>query len=47
MMIDTFAEAARLVDDFGPRGAGTDAERRAAAHLAGRLGELGREVETE
>jgi Peptidase family M28 len=47
MTIDPFAEAERLVDDFGPRGAGTDAERGAAAHLAGRLGELGREVETE
>jgi hypothetical protein len=47
MTIDTFAEADRLVDDFGPRGPGTDAERRAAAHLAGRLGELGRDIETE
>ncbi len=47
MTIDTFAEAERLVDDFGPRGPGTDAERRAASHLAGRLGELGREAETE
>jgi Peptidase family M28 len=47
MAVDTFAEAERLVDGFGPRGPGSDAERRAAAHLASRLQELDREVETE
>jgi hypothetical protein len=45
--IDAFAEAEALVDEFGPRPPGSDAERRAARHLAGRLEELGREVETE
>jgi hypothetical protein len=46
-VIDTFAEAEALVDEFGPRPAGSDAERRAARHLARRLEELGREVDTE
>ena len=44
---DAFAEAETLVDEFGPRPPGSDAERRAAKHLAGRLEALGREVETE
>jgi Peptidase family M28 len=47
MTVDTFAEAEALVDGFGPRGPGSDAERRAALHLAGRLRELGREAELE
>jgi hypothetical protein len=46
-VIDAFAEAEALVDEFGARPPGSDAERRAARHLAGRLEELGREVETE
>ncbi len=46
-MIDAFAEAEALVDEFGPRPPGSDAERRAARHLAARLEGLGREVETE
>jgi peptidase M28-like protein len=46
-VIDPFAEAEALVDEFGPRPPGSDAERRAARHLAGRLEGLGREVETE
>lgn len=46
-MIDAFAEAEALVDEFGPRPPGSDAERRAGLHLAGRLEALGREVETE
>jgi hypothetical protein len=45
--IDTFAEAEALVDDVGPRPAGSDAERRAARHLAERLEGLGREVVVE
>ena len=45
--IDAFAEAEALVDEFGPGPPGSDAERRAAQHLAGRLEELGREAETE
>ena len=45
--IDAFAEAEALVDEFGPRPPGSDAERRAAQHLAGRLEELGREVHLE
>jgi hypothetical protein len=45
--IDAFAEAEALVDEFGPRPPGSDAERRAAQHLAGRLQELGREVDME
>ena len=32
--IDAFAEAEALVDEFGPRPPGSDAERRAAQHLA-------------
>ena len=47
MTIDAFAEAEALVDEFGPRPPGSDAERRAARHLAARLEGLGREVETE
>jgi hypothetical protein len=47
MTIDAFAEAEALVDEFGARPPGSDAERRAARHLAGRLEGLGREVETE
>ena len=45
--IDAFAEAEALVDEFGARPPGSDAERRAAQHLAGRLEELGREVQLE
>ena len=45
--IDTFAEAEALVDDIGPRPPGSDAERRAARQLAGRLEGLGREVVVE
>jgi hypothetical protein len=45
--IDAFAEAEALVDEFGPRPPGSDAERRAGLHLAGRLEALGRQVETE
>ena len=47
MTIDSFAEAERLVDEFGPRPPGSDAERRAAKHLAARLHELGREANVE
>jgi hypothetical protein len=47
MTIDTFSEAEALVDEIGPRPPGSDAERRAARHLAGRLEELGREVVVE
>jgi hypothetical protein len=46
-VIDAFAEAEALVDEFGPRPPGSDAERRAAQHLGGRLQELGREVDME
>ena len=46
-MTDAFAEAETLVDEFGPRPPGSDAERRAGKHLAARLEALGREVETE
>ena len=45
--IDAFAEAEALVDEFGARPPGSDAERRAAQHLAERLEELGREVQLE
>jgi len=45
--IDAFAEAEALVDEFGPRPPGSDAERRAAQHLARRLEEMGREVHVE
>jgi hypothetical protein len=44
---DTFAEAEALVDGVGPRPAGSDAERRAARHLAERLEGLGREAVVE
>jgi hypothetical protein len=46
-VVDAFTEAEQLVDEFGPRPPGSDAERRAAKHLAGRLEELGREADTE
>jgi hypothetical protein len=45
--LDTFAEAESLIDEVGPRPAGSDAERRAARHLAERLEALGREVVVE
>jgi NAD(P)-dependent dehydrogenase (short-subunit alcohol dehydrogenase family) len=45
--IDAYAEAEALVDEFGPRPPGSDAERRAAQHLARRLEEMGREVHVE
>jgi hypothetical protein len=45
--IDAFNEAERLVDEFGPRPPGSDAERRAANHLGERLRELGRDAEVE
>jgi Peptidase family M28 len=47
MTIDTFAEAEALVDGFGARAPGSDAERRAARHLAGRLRAQGRQAELE
>jgi hypothetical protein len=47
MTMDTFAEAEALVDGFGARAPGSDSERRAARHLAGRLRTLGREAELE
>ena len=45
--IDAFAEAEALVDEFGARPPGSDAERRAAQHLEGRLEGLGRDVHLE
>jgi len=45
--MDAFAEAETLVDEFGPRPPGSDAERRAAQHLCGRLEELGRAAHPE
>jgi len=45
--IDAFAEAEALVDEFGPRPPGSDAERRAAQHLAERLEGLGRDAHLE
>ena len=45
--IDAFAEAEALVDEFGARPPGSDAERRAAQHLQRRLEELGREAHLE
>jgi Peptidase family M28 len=45
--IDAFGEAEALVDEVGPRPAGSDGERRAAEHLRARLEALGREVELE
>ena len=47
MTVDVFAEAEALVDEFGPRPPGSDAERRVAQHLAGRLEEMGREAHVE
>ena len=47
MTLDTFTEAEALIDEVGPRPAGSDAERRAARHLAERLEGLGREVVVE
>jgi hypothetical protein len=47
MTIDAFAEAEALVDEFGPRPPGSDAERRAAKHLRGRLEEIERSSEAE
>jgi Peptidase family M28 len=44
--VDLLAEIDSLVD-VGRRAPGSDAERRAAAHLEGRLKELGREAELE
>src|SRR5437763_2931139 len=45
-MVDTLVEIEDLVE-LGERAPGTDAERRAAMHLAGRLEELGRDAEVE
>jgi Peptidase family M28 len=45
--MDAFAEAEALVDRFGPRPPGSDAERRAAQHLCRRLEGLGRTAHTE
>jgi hypothetical protein len=45
--MDAFAEAETLVDEFGPRPPGSDAERRAAQHLCRRLEELGRAAHPE
>ena len=45
--IDAFAEAEALVDEFGSRAPGSDAERRAAGHLVTRLEGLGRAAEVE
>ena len=47
MTIDAFSEAEALVDEFGPRSPGSDAERRAARHLVARLEGLGRSAEVE
>jgi Peptidase family M28 len=46
-VIDSFAEAERLVDEVGPRPPGSDAERRAAKLLTERLEELGRQAQAE
>lgn len=45
--LNPFEEAETLVDEFGPRPPGSDAERRAGKHLCLRLQELGREAELE
>lgn len=45
--IDTFTEAEALVEEFGPRPPGSDAERRAAQHLVSRLEGMGREATME
>jgi hypothetical protein len=45
--MDAFAEAETLVDEFGPRPAGSDAERRAAQHLCRRLEDVGRDAHLE
>lgn len=47
MTVDTFAEAEALVDGFGARAPGSEAEREAAEHLAGRLREFGRRARRE
>jgi hypothetical protein len=45
--LNAFEEAETLVDEFGPRPPGSDAERRAARHLCLRLHALGRPAEIE
>ena len=45
--IDVFAEAEAVVDRFGPRPPGSDAERGVAEHAAERLRALGREADVE
>ena len=45
--MDAFTEAEALVDEFGPRPPGSDAERRAAQHLAKRLEGIGRDAHLE
>ena len=47
MTVDPFAEAEALVDGFGPRPPGSDAEQAAAEHLAERLETLGRGADVE
>ena len=47
MTVDPFAEAEALVDGFGPRPPGSDAEQAAAEHLVERLEALGREADVE
>jgi hypothetical protein len=47
MTLDAFTEAESLIDEFGPRPPGSDAERRTAKHLVGRLEALGRDAEVE
>jgi hypothetical protein len=45
--LNAFEEAETLVDEFGPRPPGSDAERRAGRHLCLRLQALGRDAELE
>ena len=45
--MDAFAEAEALVDEFGPRSPGSDAERRAGQHLVERLEAVGRAAHLE
>ena len=45
--LDTFAEAEAIVDGFGPRPPGSQAERDLAENAAERLRRLGREAELE